>query len=188
MAQAFDPDRVAYHETEGWRAYYDRKWPRLLWLLVGLCHQQFRIPWLQALLAAYYATRASVAWVPLDHDEAKVLHYYECFYRLARRYSGLHFDPPRAAKLELRYNDDHRRLVDAEEKSALLQTLTELHSELFGLDAAAVAESARYRLEALNAVDRITSKRSTDVDEDWRAVDDNLRLCYRSVVDHLKAT
>ncbi len=188
MAQAFDPDRVAYYETEGWRAYYDRKWPRLLWLLVGLCHQQFRIPLPQALVAAYYVTRASVAWVPVDHDDAKVLGFYERFYRMARRYSGLHFDPARAARLELRYNDDHRRLVDADDKAPLLQTLTELHSELFGLDASAVAESARYRLEALNAVDRITSRRSTDVDADWRAVDDNLRACYRSVVAQLKAS
>ena len=41
---AFDPDRVAYFEANGWRAYYDRKWIRLLRLIVGLCQQQFRIP------------------------------------------------------------------------------------------------------------------------------------------------
>ena len=184
MAQAFDPDRVAYYETEGWRAYYDRKWPRLLRLLVALCHQQFRIPYPQALLAAYYVTRASAAWVPVDHDETKVLGFYERFYRQARRYSGLRFDPARATRLELRYNDDHRRLTGSEDKAPLLQTLTELHAELFGLEPAAVAESARYRLEALNAVDRITSHRSTDVDADWRSVDDNLRACYRSIVAH----
>ncbi len=179
--QPFDPDRVAYFETEGWRAYYDRKWPRLLRLLVTMSHEQFGIPWPQAVAAAYYVTRASAAWVPLDHDEAKVLRYYEAFYRLARRYSGLSFDPKRVAKLELKYNDDHRRLVDAEDKTELLQTLVDLHAALFGLSAEQVAESAAHRLAALTAVDRITRKRSTDVAADWREVYEELQRCYRSI-------
>ena len=96
---AFDPDRVAYAEAHGWRAYYDRDWLTLLRLIVELCQSQFRIPFPVSLLAAYYATRASIAWVPLDHDEAKVQAFYEKFYRLARRYSGLSFDPARAHPL-----------------------------------------------------------------------------------------
>ena len=179
--RAFDPGRVAYFETEGWRAYYDHKWLRLLRLLVQLSHEQFFMPWPRAVLAAYYVTRASVAWLPVDHDEAKVLRHYERFYRLARRYSGLDFDPALVAKLELRYNDDHRRLVDAGDKTALLQTLTELHAALFSLPPESVAESARERLAALNAVDRITSRRTTDAAADWRAVLDHLQRCYRSL-------
>jgi hypothetical protein len=177
----FDPDRVAYFETEGWRAYYDRKWLRLLRLLVTMSHEQFRIPWPQAIAAAYYVTRASVAWVPAAHDEARVLRYYEAFYRLAARYSGLKFDPKRVAELELKYNDDHRRLVGAEDKTELLQTMVDLHSALFGLSEAQVAESATHRVAALNAVDRITSKRSTDVAADWREVLEELQRCYRSL-------
>src|SRR4051812_49398858 len=107
----FNPDLIAWYEAEGWRAYYDRKWGRLLKLIVGLCQAQFRIPFPRSWLAAYYVTRASVAWVPVDHDEAVVKEYYAKIYRLAARYSGLHFDPERVAELELRYNDDHRRLV-----------------------------------------------------------------------------
>src|SRR6476660_1127896 len=94
----FDPDRVAYFEAHGWRAYYDRAWFRLLGLIVRLCQEQFRIPFPVSLLAAYYVVRASVAWVPIDHDEAKVRHFYELFYRLARRFSGLSFDPVRVAE------------------------------------------------------------------------------------------
>src|SRR5207247_1942422 len=87
----FDPDRVAYFEANGWRAYYDRKWLKMLRLIVGLCQEQFHIPFPMSLLAAYYTTRASLAWVPVDHDEQKVLAFLEKFYRLARRYSGLKF-------------------------------------------------------------------------------------------------
>jgi hypothetical protein len=64
----FNPDRVAYFETAGWRAYYDRKWLRMLRLIVRLCQEQFHIPSPRSLLAAYYTVRASLAWVPVDHD------------------------------------------------------------------------------------------------------------------------
>jgi hypothetical protein len=141
------------------------------------------MPWPQAVLGAYYATRASVAWVPLDHDDQKVLRYYEAFYRLARKHSGLKFGPATVARLELRYNDDHRRLTNAEDKTDLLNTLIELHSALFGLDSVAVNDSARHRLAALNAVDRITTRRSTDIDADWRKVYEELVRCYTSVAE-----
>jgi hypothetical protein len=183
LAMAFVPERVGYYECEGWRAYYDHKWVRLLRLLVSLCRQQFSMPWPQAVLGAYYATRASVAWVPLDHDDQKVLRYYEAFYRLARKHSGLKFGPATVARLELRYNDDHRRLTNAEDKTDLLNTLIELHSALFGLDRTAVDDSARHRLAALVAVDRITTRRSIDIDADWRKVYEELVRCYTSVAE-----
>ena len=68
----FQPDRVAAFEAAGWRAYYDRSWFKLLRLLVALCQEQFRIPLPMALIASYYIVRASIAWVPLDHDPTVV--------------------------------------------------------------------------------------------------------------------
>ena len=92
-AYRLNPERIAYLESAGWRAYYDRDWPKLLHLLVTLCQEQFRIPFPTSLLAAYYVTRAAAAWAPVDHDEEKVKTYYAKFYRLARRDSALNFDP-----------------------------------------------------------------------------------------------
>jgi hypothetical protein len=176
-----EPGRIAYYEAEGWRAYYDRKYFRLLRLLVSLCHAEFNMPWPRAVQAAYFATRASVAWVPLDHDEAKVLHFYTRFYELAQRYSGLVFNPRDVARLELRYNDDHRRLIGNEDKGPLLQTLIELHSALFGISPGEARESAEWRLKALNRVDTITGKTSTDVEGDWRRIQEELVHCYTSI-------
>jgi hypothetical protein len=178
----FDPDRIAYFETAGWRAYYDRSWLKLLKLIVQLSQEQFRIPFPLSLLAAYYIVRASVAWVPLDHDEAVVRAFYERFYRLARRFSGLRFDPARVGLLELRYNDDHRRLVGNPDKGPFLQTMAELHAALFGLDVEAARESARWRVEACNVVDTITGKTSTDPERDWRLVEEHLQRCYRDII------
>ena len=38
-----NPERVAYFEPNGWRAYYERKWLKVLWLIVRLCQEQFHI-------------------------------------------------------------------------------------------------------------------------------------------------
>jgi hypothetical protein len=124
MATSFklNPERVAYFEAAGWRAYYDQKWITMLRLIVGLCQEQFGIPFPLSLLVGYYTTRASAAWIPVDHDEQKVLRYLEKFYQLARRFSGLKFDPSRVAALELHYFDVHRRLTGKSEKDEFLHS------------------------------------------------------------------
>jgi hypothetical protein len=183
----FNPDRVAYFEATGWRAYYDRKWLTLLRLIVSLCQEQFHIPFPRSLQAAYYVTRASAAWAPVDHDTRKVQAYYEKFYRMARRYSGLRFDPARVAALELRYNDDHRRLVGQPDKTAFIETMAQLHSATFGITPEQARESAELRVRANNTVDRITGKTSADVEGDWRTLQDDLRGCYRSIQRALHA-
>jgi hypothetical protein len=183
MATTFqiNPDRVAYFEAAGWRAYYDHKWLEILRLIVGLCHEQFRIPFPMSLLAGYYTTRASAAWVPVNHDEQKVLRYLEKFYQVARRYSGLKFDPSRVADLELHYFEVHRRLAGNPENEEFLQTLIDLHSAIFGLSSEQAKESAEWRLLAATTVDLITSHTSTDVEGDWDKLEEYLRRCYRSI-------
>lgn len=177
----FEPERVAYYEAYGWRAYYEREWFQVLRLIVGLCQQEFHIPFPMSLLAGYYTARASAAWVPVDHDEQKVLSYLRKFYRVARRYSGLQFDPEHVAQLELQYFDVHRRLVGAEDKSEFVEIMVQLHSAIFGLPPVAVRESAEWRVRAADVVDLITDKLSTNVEEDWARLEEYLRCCYRSL-------
>lgn len=183
----FNPARIAYYEATGWRAYYERDWLKLLRLVVGLCQEQFHIPFPRSLLASYYVTRASFAWVPVDHDEQTVLKFYEKFYQVARHYSGLHFDPVQVARLELRYNDDHRRLSGNPNKREFIQTMTELHSAVFGISLERASLSAELRVLANNTVDLITSKTSTDVAGDWRKLEEYLRQCYTSIHEEWKA-
>jgi hypothetical protein len=182
----FDPDRTAFLEMAGWRAYYDRAWLPLLRTILQVSQEQFRIPFPVSLLAGYYATRAAAAWAPVDHEWEKATAYYERFYRLARRFSGLRFDPRRVAELEMRYNDVHRRLVGQGDKREFVETMVELHAALFGLPKERVRESAEWRVDAANAVDKITGRRSDDVEADWRHVEESLRRCYRSIDRELR--
>jgi uncharacterized protein YndB with AHSA1/START domain len=177
----FDPDRIADLEAESWRAYYDRRWPQMLGLLITLCQDQFHIPFPLSVVAAYYATRAAIAWAPVGHDAAEVQTWYTRFYRLARRHSGLQFDPRQAAALELEYNDVHRRLVGVADKSAFIDTMTRLHSVIFDMTPAQTRYSAEQRVLAAAAVDRITSGVSSDPESDWDEIHAALRRCYRSI-------
>ena len=49
----FDPDRLAYLETTGLRAYYDHKWFLMLRLVLQLMHEQFGLSWLRSVQATY---------------------------------------------------------------------------------------------------------------------------------------
>ena len=183
MAKTFrlNPERVAYFEAAGWRAYYDHKWIKMLRLIVALSQEQFRIPFPMSLLAGYYTTRASAAWVPIHHDEQKVLRSLEKFYKVAKRYSGLKFDPSHVAVLELQYFDVHRRLSGLPEKEEFLQTLVDLHCAIFGLSPEQASESAEWRVLAATTVDLITSNTSTDVEGDCDKLEEYLRRSYRSI-------
>ncbi len=177
----FDPDRIASLEAAGWRAYYDHQWGKLLSLIATLNHEQFHIPMPLAYVAAYHIARASIAWVPVDHDLELVHAHLVHFYRMARRYSGLHFEPTRAAARELDYWVVHRQLIDASDKSAFVTALAALHAELFGEPADGMRESAGWRVVANNTVDRITSGSSSNPEFDWLQIQDELTRCYRSI-------
>jgi len=183
----FDPDGVAYAEANGWRAYYERDWFKLLRLLVKMNQAQFRIPFPMSWLAAFHVVRASIAFAPRDHDMDRVRALLTEFFKLARAHSGLSFDPARAAILEAKYWDVHRRLAMAgqADKTEFIEVMIQLHAELFYLTPEQARESAEWRVMANNVVDTITAKISTDPEADWARLEDYLRRCYRSIASEM---
>jgi hypothetical protein len=178
-----DPAAVAYYESAGWRAYYDRNWLCAFGLMVRLIETQFRVPFLRAFVAALWITRASIAFVPREHKLDIVLHHMEQFYRIVARTSGGAIDPRRVAELELRYWVIHRELAQTPERDnhPLVESLAELHAALFGRRPAEMWASGERRAEAAAAVDRITGRRSADVAADWRRVEECLRQAYQQI-------
>jgi hypothetical protein len=182
----FDAKQVAYYEVESWKCYYDRNWLKLFRLVVALNGTQFRIPFPMSLAATYYATRATVAFVPKEHDRNSVITYLEKFYRVALRYSGLSFDPREAAMWENEYWEAHRRLSGKPDKTDFIEAMTQLHATVFGLSPEQAAESAKFRVEANNVLDMITAHTSSDPASDWRRCEHLLTRCYASIAS-LKA-
>jgi hypothetical protein len=177
----FDPDRVAHLETEGWRAYYEHKWLRLLRLVATLSQEQFSIGFPRSWQAAYYVTRASAAWAPEDHDLDLVWSYLHRYYRMAQQASGLLFDPAVVAKLEVNYYIAHRNAAGSDDKTELLNALIDLHMALFRVPEVVARGSAQWRVRALNTVDLITSGQSANVREDWKKVESDLQRCYKGI-------
>ena len=177
----FNPDRVAHFEVEGWKAYYDHAWFKLLRLVVALAHEQFHIPFPVSLLAAYYITRASVAWVPKEHDQTVIRNNLEKFYHIALRYSGLRFDPAQVATLEARYWDEHRQLSGLPDKTSFIQTMITLHAAIFGITTDQARESGELRVAANNVLDTITGRTSVNPYADWLRCEQLLRECYGSL-------
>lgn len=182
--------RLAYLETEIWRAYYDRRWLRVLWVTLVLVHEQFGLSWLRAVQAAYYTTRAALAWAPEKHDAEAVRRHLTRFYAAAVRHgTATAADARRLGELELRYWVVHRELSGRpeSEKEALETALTELHAGLFGLTPEAARPSGVARARAADAVDDITSGRSVDIAADWERVERHLRDAYGSIAAQLPA-
>lgn len=183
----FDPDQIARYEVAGWRAYYDHRWATLLRLTVILCQEQFQIPFPRSLIAAYEIVRASIAWVPVEHDLAHVTEHLTNFYTLAARYAPLNFVPQRVAAAEVRYWDANRRLSGQRDDPELTLTLTRLHGAIFGLTDDEAYESAVWRVRALISLDRITGGTTADAERDWQQAEEALRQCYRAIGRYLTA-
>jgi len=152
-------------------------------LMVQINQEQFHIPFPLSVVAAFHGARGSVAWAPVDNDPEVVRRHFTRFYRMARRWSGLGFEPRRAAELEVGYWIEHRRLVGQPEteKESFVQAMTDLHAHLFDRLRERLPESAEWRVRANNTVDRITGGVSTDPEADWAQLELELVECYRSV-------
>src|SRR3954471_19042038 len=180
-AFSFDPDRLAYLEVAGLRAYYDHRWFDVLRLVVGLMHEQFGLSWLRSIQAAYYVTVASVAWAPIDNKPEVTRRYIRKFYRLAAGHgSSSGYDPRRVAAAEFKYWVLHRQrgMHPESDVAPYVRCLAELHSALFGISLEEAQESAVNRAHGTDAIDRVTGKRSKDIESDWREAEKYLRIAY----------
>jgi hypothetical protein len=183
----FDPDHVAKLETEGWRAYYDKKWLRVLYLTERTTATEFHVPFPLSAQGAYFVTRAAIAFKPVDNDLPATRAGLGSYYALVRKWSGLTFDVPAVTDLELEYWIVHRRLSGAADHTELENVLTRLHAATFGIPLERARESGKRRSDAAITVDGITGHRSVDIEADWRRLEEQLRDCYRSLEREIRS-
>lgn len=187
------PDRIAAYEKSVWQAYYDRQWPRALWLLVRLNHEAFQMPWPTAISAALDSVRAAIAFAPAENNDiSAATRHLTRFYDKARRSMDLQAAAGELAALEMDYWVVHRELAIKRKKTKgegdiepMVASLGDLHTAIFEGSPEAMRQSAEHRALAAVAVDRITGGYSADEAADWREVEEQLRLAYRAIGDNI---
>lgn len=185
--RSFNSERVAYFESAGWRAYYDRNWLRVLGLMVQLNREQFGMSWPTAILASVDVVRASLAFAPVDNDIPTATVHLAHYYAKARRAAGIAADAEKLAVLEMAYWVVHRRLANERKATPdhtgdltpMVDALSSLHAVLFAASPEVARRSAEMRAQAAARVDRITGGYSEDVEADWRQIEVELEEAYQ---------
>ena len=142
----FDPHKLAHYEKENYVAYYRKAWLKLLRVSVGLVKESFGLSFWQALYGAYLVARAEIAFAPFPaNDVPKAEAYMRRFYRFIKDVHQEDFDVARAAKLEVNWWSVHRKLFGNAGNQELVDALTGLYAEAYGLAPGQVREAARQR-------------------------------------------
>lgn len=142
----FDPRKVAHYEKENYVAYYERNWPRLLRVSVGMVRESFALSSLQAIYAAYLVARAEIAFAPVPNNDIPLAEsYMRRFYQFIKNVHKEDFDPAQAARLDVHWWGIHRRLFGNAENQELVDALTCLYEEVYGAESLKLKEAAYQR-------------------------------------------
>ena len=142
----FDPRKIAHYEKENYVAYYQKDWLKLLRVSVGLVKESFGLSWLQAAYGAYLVARAEIAFAPFPrNDVPRAEAYMTRFYQFIKNVHREDFDVRRAAQLEVNWWSVHRKLFGNSQNQELVDALTGLYAEAYGLNPAKVQTAARQR-------------------------------------------
>ena len=156
--RSFDPRRVGSLECRAWETYYRRRWGAFLVASVGLVRAAFRMSWPRTLVGAWLVLRANQVWAPFpnnDPDAARAL--MRRFYQLLRTSERAHFDPTRAAELEVewwRVHREHQHAAPDDPSEGLTAALRDLYAYTYSVDPGEVQRAAQLRAEAMDLSDR----------------------------------
>ena len=146
----FDPQKIAYYEKENYVAYYQKAWLKLLRISIGLVKESFGLSWFQAAYGAYLVARAEIAFAPFpENDVPRAVAYMTRFYQLLKDIHHEDFDPAVAARLDVNWWIVHRKLFGNAKNQELVDALTELYAEAYGVEASKMSEAARLRAEGM---------------------------------------
>ena len=141
-----DPRKLAYYEKENYVAYYEKNWLRLLHMSVGMVKEAFGLSWLQAIYGAYLVARAEMAFAPFpENDVPRAIAYVRRFYQFIKNVHREDFDIEQAAQLEVNWWGIHRELFGNEKNQELVDALTSLYEEVYGVELEKFKEAAYQR-------------------------------------------
>jgi hypothetical protein len=162
--RAFDAAELGRLDTAMWRSYYEQRPLRLFREMAELLRTQYHLPRLRAMLDAFRATRAALAFRGAKNraDYGKALPALESFYADINSIASQKFDPNEAARLELDWWIQHR-----EKSPGLDNALAELQAVIYHQPASTFVEYAQLRATAMTLRDL---KGGSITQEDWSRI------------------
>jgi hypothetical protein len=154
--RTFDPVRLGNQETDAWAAYYRHEWLRFLRAALGMVRTGFGTDPVRTVVGAYHVLRANQLWAPYpDNDPEGARASMRRFYAMVAQDGGFPIDPRLAAELEVEWWRLHRERQHDPEVSteALVQSLVDLYSYLYGAPREVVREAAEQRVRAMDHSD-----------------------------------
>lgn len=145
--RSFDPDRLADLEVRMWQAYYAKERARLFALLVTMLHEQYRYSWATAAREGFHLARAAATFGDLRGGYDRVLPDLEAAYRMARDWTGEHYDPAAVARAELAWWIA-RRVPGHDSPEQVGRLMAEEYAVLYDTTVDRVARAALLRAEA----------------------------------------
>ena len=87
-----------------------------------------------------------IAFAPFpENDVPRAIAYMTRFYQFIMNVHREDFDPGSAARLEVNWWSVHRKLFGNPENRELVEALTDLYTEAYGVEASKMSEAARLR-------------------------------------------
>jgi hypothetical protein len=145
----FNPLLVARYEKDSWVAYYQRKWLRLLRLLIGLVRSTYGLSLWQAIYVGIPLTRAQMAFAPQDNDVPKAIEYMQRFFAYIKNQHGEELDPHEAALAEVSWWVVHRKFFGHSDQPEVIDAVACAYAAAYRLDPAVVREAAYHRAQAM---------------------------------------
>jgi hypothetical protein len=147
--RTFDPHKVAYYETASWVAYYQKRWLKLLRLLIGLVRSTYGLSVLRAIYIGIPLTRAQIAFAPADNDVPQAIEYMRQFFVYIKKLHGEEFDPDEAARSEVNWWVVHRKFFGQSDNPAVIDAVAQAYAAAYRIDPTRVREAAHHRAEAM---------------------------------------
>jgi hypothetical protein len=145
----FDPRLVAYYEKESWVAYYQRRWLRLLRLLIGLVRSTYGLSLWQSIAISIPLTRAQIAFAPKGNDVPKAIDQMQKFFVFIQNRHHEDFDPAEAARAEVNWWVVHRKFFGHSDDPAVVESVAQAYAAAYRIDPGKVQAAAFHRAQAM---------------------------------------
>lgn len=161
-----------------WRAYYGHRFVALVFILICLFKEQFKVNTFIAIRLGYYSGKAAMIFRRSGNVE-QTLHYLELYYDILNRHSTHTFDAHSAASAELEWWMIHR--YPKKYKTSLAEGLAKAMAILYHTKPKSLMQHANERAAAMKFRD--TATHIDKVEPDWHAIEQHLRASYEALHD-----